>query len=116
MRHPRWRGAGLVLALGLAAGSACSQTGNQPHTTSPNFSSRQIRVSGEYLITLAAGADTNAIPDLYGQFGIKGIKALGDDVYLVTITNDPGPATIERLGWQNTTIKKIQPSYVYRAQ
>jgi len=116
MRHLSSKSAGLVLALGLAAGSACSQTANRPHTTSPNFSSRQIRAPGEYLITLAARADTTVIPDLYGQFGIKGIKALSDNVYLVTITNDPGPATMEKLGRQNTAIKKIQPNYVYRAQ
>jgi len=69
---------------------------------------------GEYLVTLAAGADTSAIPDLYGQFGVRGIKALGDNIYLVTLANDPGPATLEKLGQQNTRIEKVQPNYVYR--
>lgn len=106
---------GLVLAMtGLAAGSACSQTPRDPAPTPMDFSSRQTRVPGEYLVTLAAGADVKAIADLYGRFGIKGTQGLGRNLFLVTLTEDPGPAKMEELRGQNAQIKAVQPNFVYR--
>jgi len=80
-----------------------------------DFSSRQTRVPGEYLVTLAAGADVKAIGDLYGRFGIKGTRGLGRNIFLVTLTEDPGPAKMEELRGQNTQINAVQPNFVYRS-
>jgi hypothetical protein len=80
-----------------------------------DFSSRQTRVAGEYLVTLAAGADVKAIADLYGRFGIKGTRDLGHDLFLVRLTEDPGPARMEELRGQSAQIKSVQPNFVYRA-
>jgi len=80
-----------------------------------DFSSHQTRVPGEYLVTLAAGADVKAIADLYGRFGIKGTQGLGRNIFLVTLTEDPGPAKMEELRRQNAQIKAVQPNFVYRA-
>ncbi len=116
MRHGKGRRIALVVAMtGLAAGSACSQTPGDPALAPTDFSSRQTRVPGEYLVTLAAGADVKAIADLYGRFGIKGTRALGRDLFLVTLTEDPGPARLEELRRQNAQIKAVQPNFVYRA-
>jgi hypothetical protein len=79
------------------------------------FSSRQNRVPGEYLVTLAAEADVKAIAELYGRFGIKGTRGLGRNVFLVKLTEDPGPAKMEELRGQNVQIKAVQPNFVYRA-
>jgi len=79
-----------------------------------DFSSRQTRAPGEYLVTLAAGADSKAIADLYGRFGIKGTRDLGRDVFIVTLTQDPGPARMEELRGQSAQIKAVQPNFVYR--
>ncbi len=79
-----------------------------------DFSSRQTRAPGEYLVTLAAGADIKAIADLYGRFGIKGTRGLGGNIFLVTLTEDPGPAKMEELRGQNGQIKAVQPNFVYR--
>lgn len=98
----------------LAVGPACSQTPCGPAPTSMDFSARQTRVPGEYLVTLAAGADSKAIAVLYGRFGIKGIQGLGHNIFLVTLTEDPGPAKIEELRGQNAQIKAVQPNFVYR--
>jgi hypothetical protein len=57
-----------------------------------------------------------AIADLYGRFGIKGIKDLGNNVFLVTLTEDPGPEMMEKLRGGNTHIKSVQPNYIYRTQ
>jgi hypothetical protein len=100
---------------GLVTGSACSQTRRDPAPMPMDFSSRQNRVPGEYLVTLAAEVDVKAITDLYGRFGIKGTQGLGGSVFLVRLTDDPGPAKMEELRRQNAKIKAIQPNYVYRA-
>jgi hypothetical protein len=116
MQYRRLRCFGLVVAMtGLASGSACSQTPRDPPPTPMDLSLRQTRVPGEYLVTLAAGADVKAIADLYGRFGIKGTQDLGRNLFLVRLTEDPGPAKLEELRTQNAQIKAIQPNFVYRA-
>jgi len=105
----------LAMALaGVAAGSTCGHTSSNPERTPMDFSSRQTRVPGEYLVTLVPGADVKVIADLYGCFGIKGIKNLGRNIFLVILTEDPGPAKMEDLRGQNAHVKAIQPNFVYR--
>jgi hypothetical protein len=81
-----------------------------------DFSSRQTRVPGEYLVTLAAGADVKAIAELYGRFRLKGTQPLGRKLFLVRLTEDPGPAKMEELRVQNARIESVQPNFVYRAE
>ncbi|TFH33008.1 MAG: hypothetical protein E4G97_01655, partial [Deltaproteobacteria bacterium] len=89
---------GLAVALaGAAMVSACSHTPGKLQAAPAGAWSRQTRVPGEYLVTLAEGADGKAIADLYGRFGIKGTKDLGHNIFLVTLTEDPGPAKMEEL-------------------
>jgi hypothetical protein len=104
----------LLAAAGIVAGSACSRTLGDPTPVPRDFPSRQTRVPGEYLVTLAEGADAKAIADLYGRFGIKGTRGLGNSVFLVTLIADPGPAKLEELRGQSTQIKTVQPNFVYR--
>ncbi len=111
----RGRRIGLVVAAAsFVAGSACSQTPSDPAPKPMDLSSRQTRVPGEYLVTLAAGADVKAIADLYGRYGIKGTQDLGRNLFLVRLTEDPGPAKLEELRRQNAQIKVVQPNFVYR--
>ncbi len=115
MRHGRRRRFGLVLAItALAAGSACSQTSLEPAPAPVDSSSRYTGVAGEYIVTLAAGADVNAIAELYGQFGIKGTQSLGQDIFLVTLARDPGVAKMEELRAKNAQITAVQPNFLYR--
>jgi hypothetical protein len=102
-----------VVVTGLA-GSACSQTPRDPPPGPMDYSSRQTRVPGEYLVTLAAGADVKAIAELYGRFGIRDTQGLGSDVFLVRLAEDPGPATMEELRAQSAQVKAVQPNFVYR--
>lgn len=105
-----------MAVVGAAAGYACGSSPAGPQTAPAGVSSQPTRVPGEYLITLAARADVKAIADVYGRFGIKGIKNLGSNVFLVTVTEDPGPAAMERIRWENSRIKAIEPNFVYRIQ
>jgi hypothetical protein len=107
----------LAIALaGAAAGYACGSSPVGPQTPPAGATAQQTRVPGEYLVTLAASADTKAISDLYGRFGIKGIKKLGANTFLVTLTEDPGPATMESLRVGNVYIKAVEPNFIYRTQ
>ena len=116
MQFRWWQCSGLVVAMaGLVAGSACSRTPGDPAPKPMDFSSRQTQVPGEYLVTLAAGADIKVIAELYGRFGIKGTQELGRNVFLVRLSEDPGPAKLEELRSRNAQIKSIQPNFVYRA-
>ena len=105
-----------VAIAGMAAGFACGHTPTKPGLTSMDFSSRQTRVPGEYLVTLVPGTDVKVINDLYGRFGIKGIQDLGLNIFLVILTEDPGPTKMEELRGQNAHVKAIQPNFIYRTQ
>ncbi len=79
-------------------------------------------VPGEYLVTLAADTEVKAIADLYGQFGIQGIKDLGHfslgryRLLVVRLTEDPGPARMRELHRENAQFFAVQPNYVYRGK
>jgi hypothetical protein len=105
-----------MAAAGAAAGIACGSSPGNPKVAPAGDWSQQARVPREYLVTLAPRADVKTISDVYGQFGIKGIKDLGNSVFLMTLTEDPGPARMEKLRGENAHIKAVQPNYVYRAQ
>jgi len=98
----------------LAAGLACSQPSNNPAPPNRDVSSRQTRMPGEYLFTLAAEAESRVIADVYGRFGIKGIRDLGHNTFLVTFAVDPGPERIASVRGQNPQITAVQPNFVYR--
>jgi hypothetical protein len=99
---------------GMAAGPACGLAPGNPGPKPMDLSSRQTRAAGEYLVTLIPGADSKVIADLYGRFGIKGMKDLGNNLFLVTLNEDPGPAMMEELRGQNAQVKAVQPNFVYR--
>jgi len=105
-----------MAVAGAAAGYAYGNSPGNPQTAPVGTLSQQTRVPGEYLVTLAARAEVKAIADLYGRFGIKNIKDLGSNVFLVTLTEDPGPATMEKLRGENPHIKAVEPNLVFRTQ
>jgi hypothetical protein len=105
-----------VAVAGAAAGYACGSSPGNPEAKPAGAWSQPTRVAGEYLVTLAADTEVKAIAGLYGRFGIKGIKELGNNVFLMTLTEDPGPEEMEKLRGGNALIKAIQPNYIYRIQ
>jgi len=98
----------------MAAGPACSPSPNNPGLAQTDLSSRQTRAPGEYLVTLVPGADSKVIADLYGRFGIKGMKDLGNNIFLVVLMQDPGPVRMEELRGQSASVKAVQPNFTYR--
>ncbi|HEY7743750.1 MAG TPA: hypothetical protein VIA19_11960 [Burkholderiales bacterium] len=101
----------------VAAGYACAGNATGPTQAAPaGASSPQSRVAGEYLVTVVAPAGVKAITEVYGRFGIKAIKEIAPGVFLVTVAEDPGPATMEALRKGAASIKAIEPNYRYRTQ
>lgn len=106
----------IVLAVtlaGAAAGSACGGHTPGDLQAAPTARAQQTRVPGEYVVTLAARENVKAIYDLYGPFGIKSIRDLGGNIFLVTLTEDPGPARMEQLRGESARIRAVQPNFVY---
>lgn len=120
MRHKIRSVSIFFLFASLAVTSACghsssietSQTQQPMHTSSNN---QQTRVSGEYLVTLAAGESERAITERYARFGIKSIQALGNNTFLLSITDDIGPEGIHMIIEQDTRFKAVQPNFIYKA-
>jgi len=106
----------ILVAAAAAAGYACGSSPPNPQAASPGVSSPQARVPGEYLVTVAASSGVKAINDLYGRFGIKGLKEIAPDVFLVTLAEDPGPATMEKLRAGTVSIRSVEPNLLYHTQ
>lgn len=104
-----------IALAGAAAGYGCGNSPDKPEAA-PAGNSAQTRAPGEYLVTLAASAEVKAIADVYGRFGIKDIKHLGSNVFLVILTEDPGPAIMEKLRAGNAQINAVEPNLSYRSQ
>jgi hypothetical protein len=75
----------------------------------------QATVPGEYIVTLAPGADPGAVSLVYGRFGIARIQDLGHGVVLVALEQDPGLARMKELQGLDPRLKAVQPNFVYKA-
>lgn len=105
-----------VALAGAAAGYACGSSPVVPQAAPADATTQQTRVPGEYIVTLAEPADLKAISNLYGRFGIKEIRKLGANTFLLMLTEVPGPASMESLRADNARVKAVEPNYVYRTQ
>ena len=102
----------VTLMLASAAAACGSPAPRATQATAP-AGARQDRVPGEYLVTVVARDRVAAIADLYGQFGIKDMRDLGGTVFLLLVTEDPGPARMEQVREGSAEILAIQPNLVY---
>jgi hypothetical protein len=100
----------------LATVSACSHTSPPPAVAdapAPVIAQEQPRVPDEYIVTLAPDVDKDIIFKYYGSFGIKDIYALGDEMFLLVLVNDPGPQKMESLINAEERIVVVQPNLIY---
>jgi len=104
-----------VLAT-MVTGTSCEHGEDHKNATLQDFSTPQDKVRGEYLVTLSAGTDVRVITNLYGQFGIQEMKHVGNSVFLVTLSDDPGQTRMDELRAQESRIEAIQPNLAYRSQ
>lgn len=108
------RAVALAITLALAgAAAACGSPAPRTPQADARAGARQNRVPGEYLVTVTARDRVAAIADLYGQFGIKELRDLGGTVFLLRVTEDPGPARMEQVRGGSAHILAVQPNLVY---
>lgn len=111
---------GLIVAAAIAI-SACTHAPAEPSqvlaaaTPTPASAEQQARVPDEYLVTLSPDVDESVISEFYGRFGIKELDALGDETYLLVLTNDPGPQEMQELINEDPRFKAVQPNIIYWA-
>ena len=107
---------GLVV-MGITSLAACR---HPPANLSPTLAEeqtartdRQIRVIGEYIVTLTAGAEQSAIQENYGRYGIKRINAMGNGIFLLSVSVEPGPEAMATQSREDKRIKSIQANFIY---
>jgi hypothetical protein len=104
-----------ALVLSLAGGQACSETPRLKGPTAGTLAPLPTTVPGQYIVTLAPGGDANVLTALYGRFGIKDIRDLGNNAFLMVLGDDPGLASLQELARHETRIKAIQPNFIYHS-
>jgi hypothetical protein len=107
-----------LIAAAMVAVTACTHApvASQPASAAESAAARvehQARVPGEYLITLASGVDEGVISEYYGRFGIKDVNALGEETFLLVLSNDPGPQEMVGLVRDDPRIEAVQPNLIY---
>lgn len=106
--------AALAVTLALAStAAACGIPAPRTQQAAAPAGARQDRVPGEYLVTVAARDRVAAVSELYGQFGIQELRDLGGTVFLLRVTEDPGPARMEQVRRESAQILAVQPNLVY---
>jgi len=106
-----------LMALAAALVSAAIVPGcNNSFGERAGTQSAQASVPGEYLVTIPGDADEKSIADLYGRFGIRALRPLGNGVFLISLSQDPGLAVMQELAGRDRRIKSVQPNFRYRGQ
>lgn len=104
----------MAVALCALGAGCCSHAVAGASPAKRNALAVSQRVPGEYLVTLAPGADAKAIQDVYGSLGVKRVQHVGRGVFLVTVGEDPGPQRMEELRAKDARIQAVQPNFKYR--
>jgi hypothetical protein len=74
------------------------------------------RVAGEYLVTVRPPADEGAVRASFASLGVVDVRRIAENLFLVRLARDPGPAEVERVGRATPGLAAIQPNVIYRAQ
>ncbi len=76
----------------------------------------QARVPGEYLVTVAGGAGEQAVRDAFARYGIAAVQGLGNGMFLLTLSPDPGLEALQALQRESPRIQAVQPNFVYKTK
>ena len=105
----------LAASVLVPGGAGCAGSPPAPVPPSSPIPSAQSTVPGEYIVTLAPGADVAAVRQVYGRFGLRKVQELGGGVFLLRLEQDPGLARMIELQAQDPRIRAVQPNFVYQA-
>ena len=65
-------------------------------------------------MTVRPGGNEAEVRRVFGQYGIKSVKDLGKERFLVNVDRDPGPQAMEATSVRASSIHRVQPSFNYR--
>lgn len=108
-----------VISVGTVVESACSYEQQAiPRPFAKGSSSDAMKeprkaAPGEYLVTLAPDAHIRVITDAYRRYGIKRLQALGHNVFLLVLREDPGLAKMKAL--RPPDARAVQRNLLYKA-
>lgn len=105
------------LALSLALLGACHLSPMKDEAHDPLYlgsSTAPDRVPGEYIMTVSPGAGEEVLRRQYRIYGIRKITALGANMFLVKLGNDPGLDAVQRKAAESGKVEEVQPNYIYR--
>jgi hypothetical protein len=105
-----------MLVVGAGAGCARDDEPGMLKAAPTGAWPQQTRVPGEYHVTVAAPAGVEAVSDVFGRFGIKAIRNIAPNLFLLTLSEDPGPDVMGTLGSRDARIRAVQPNFIYRTQ
>lgn len=107
---------GLIVAA-ITMFSACTHTPSTPVSAVEKQNSQEVdqqpRVPNEYLVRLAPNVGEPVIYEYYKRFGIKYVRDLGDETYLLILSDDPGPHEMKSLIQDESRIKVVQPNLIH---
>ena len=105
----------LFLVAIVVAG--CTDSANQknvePRILTPQPAAEN-RAPGQYIVTLKEGGNSETLTEVFKQYGIKSIKDLSRNRYLITLEQDPSPEAIAKQAATASDIEAVQPNYIYR--
>lgn len=107
---------GIRAALALALTACAHEPAERAESERPGVAMEledKARVPGEYLVSLVPDTSETAIADRYGQFGIAEVTALGEEVYLLVLTRDPGPRTMAEMVQDDFRFRGVQANIIY---
>ena len=106
----------LLVALPLLmAGTGCGAPENGTPVqsqTKPANPSAANRVPGRYLVAVIEG-NRAQIEKTFAAYRPESISRIREDLYLLMISEDPGPETMSQIADDADFIKAIQPDYTH---
>jgi hypothetical protein len=106
-----------LMAVVMAMFSACALTPSKPESAvekqNLERAEQRPRVPDEYLVTLAPDVDEAIIYEYYKRFGIKYLRQLEGETYLLILSDDPGPHEMDVLIRDESRIKLVQPNLIH---
>lgn len=69
---------------------------------------------GEFIVTARPEVSAEQVRGIYADFGVKGIRDLGDGRFLLRLAHDPGLGAVKRVGEASGSISAVQRNFIYR--
>ena len=74
------------------------------------------RVPGEYIVLLAPAQDSSVITNTLSVYGVKNVRHLSGQRFVVRLERDPGILKVENAIKTVKGILKVQANFIYRTQ